>query len=130
MSCVKPNADVLRSAYEAFNRRDAETLLAMMHPDVDWPNTVEGGRVRGRDGVREYWRKQWLTIDPRVEPLAFQDNKQGRTIVDVRQIVRDLNGNVIVDRMLQHVYSLRDGLIERMEIRTPDGQPTTEPAMK
>lgn len=130
MSCVKPNADVLRSAYEAFNRRDAETLLAMMHPDVDWPNAVEGGRIRGRDNVREYWRKQWLTIDPHIEPLAFQDDKEGRTVVDVRQVVRDLGGNVIVDRTLQHVYSLRDGLVERMEIRTADGQPTTEPAMK
>ncbi|HEY6467296.1 MAG TPA: nuclear transport factor 2 family protein [Candidatus Acidoferrales bacterium] len=120
----------MRSAYEAFNRRDAETLLAMMHPDVDWPNAVEGGRVQGRDNVREYWRKQWLAIDPRIEPLAFQDDKQGRMIVDVRQVVRDLSGNVIVDRMLQHVYSIRDGLIERMEIRTADGQHTTEPAMK
>lgn len=127
MSLVKPNADFLRSAYEAFNRRDAETLLAMMHPDVDWPNAVEGGRVIGRDGVREYWRKQWNTIDPHVEPLAFQDDKQGRTIVDVRQVVRDLGGNILVDRLLQHVYSIRDGLIERMEIRTPDGLLATEP---
>jgi len=130
MTCIKPDADALRSAYEAFNRRDAETLLAMMHPDVDWPNAVEGGRVRGRDNVREYWRKQWAAINPHIEPLAFQDDKQGRMIVDVRQVVRDLSGTIIVDRTLQHVYSLRDGLIERMEIRTPDGQPTTEPAMK
>lgn len=130
MSCVKPNADFLRSAYEAFNRRDAETLLAMMQPDVDWPNAVEGGRVLGRDNVREYWRKQWSKLDPRVEPIAFQDDKQGRTIVDVRQIVRDLNGNVIVDRMLQHVYSVRDGLIEHMEIRAADGEPTSQRAMK
>lgn len=130
MSCVKPNADFLRSAYEAFNRRDAETLLAMMHADVDWPNAVEGGRVRGRDNVREYWRKQWSSLDPRLEPLAFQDDKQGRTIVDVRQVVRDLSGNVISDRTLQHVYSVRDGLVERMEIRTAEGQPTTAPAMK
>lgn len=130
MTYVKRDADTLRSAYEAFNRRDAETLLAMMHPDVDWPNAVEGGRIHGRDNVREYWRKQWSTIDPHVEPLAFQDDKQGHMIVDVRQVVRDLSGTIIVDRTLQHVYSLRDGLIERMEIRTPDGQPTTEPAMK
>lgn len=130
MSCVKRNADFLRSAYEAFNRHDAETLLAMMHPDVDWPNAVEGGRVRGHDNVREYWRKMWSAVDPQIEPLAFQDDKQGRIIVDVRQVVRDLGGNIMVDRILQHVYSVRDGFIERMEIRTSDGKPTAEPAMK
>lgn len=130
MSLVKPDADLLRSAYEAFNRRDAETLLAMMHPEVDWPNAFEGGRVRGRDNVREYWRKMWSTLDPQIEPLAFEDDKRGRTVVDVRQVVRDLSGNIIVDRTLQHVYSVGDGLIERMEIRTADGQPTTQPAMK
>lgn len=130
MSLVKPDADLLRSAYEAFNRRDAETLLAMMRPEVDWPNAFEGGRVRGRDNVREYWRKMWSTLDPQIEPLAFEDDKRGRTVVDVRQVVRDLSGNIIVDRTLQHVYSVGDGLIERMEIRTADGQPTTQPAMK
>lgn len=91
---------------------------------------AEGGRVHGRDGVREYWRKQWSTLDPHVEPLAFHDDKEGRTIVDVRQVVRDLNGKVILDRVLQHVFSLRDGFIERMEIRTPDEQPTAERSIK
>jgi hypothetical protein len=34
-------------------------------------------------------------------------------------VVRDLAGNVTADKMVQHVYQLRDGLITRMEIRKP-----------
>jgi hypothetical protein len=41
----------------------------------------------------------------------------GRTIVNVHQIVRDLKGTVLMDRMVQHVYRISGGLIEKMEIR-------------
>ncbi len=43
-----------------------------------------------------------------------------RVVVDVHQVVRDLAGSVVVDQMVQHVYSIRDGLIERMDIRQVD----------
>lgn len=59
MSSNKSKAELLKSAYEAFNRRDIEGILSTMHPDVDWPNAIEGGRIKGRDGIREYWQRQW-----------------------------------------------------------------------
>jgi len=41
-----PNPEsLLRSAYSAFNARDIEAALELMHPEVDWPNAWEGGRV-------------------------------------------------------------------------------------
>jgi hypothetical protein len=40
---------LLRRAYEAFNARDIDAALALMHLDVDWPNGMEGGR----DGLIE-----------------------------------------------------------------------------
>jgi hypothetical protein len=36
--------------------------------------------------------------------------------VEVHQVVRDLDGNLLSDSTVQHVYSFRDGLVERMEI--------------
>lgn len=53
---------------------------------------------------------------PRVDPLAFHEDGSGRTVVDVHQVVRDLNGKVLLDRMVQHVYVVRDGKIERMDV--------------
>jgi hypothetical protein len=44
---------LLRSPYEAFNARDVETCPAAMTADVDWANGWEGGRVVGRDAVRD-----------------------------------------------------------------------------
>ena len=110
---------LLTTVYAAFNRRDVDQVLARMLPDVDWPNGMEGGRVHGRDEVRAYWTRQWRTLDPLVEPVRIENDATGNTVVDVHQVLRDLSGNTLRDQMVQHVYSFRDGLIERMDIREP-----------
>jgi hypothetical protein len=109
--------EVLSQVYDAFNAREIDVVLAQLAPDVDWPNGMEGGRVHGRAAVREYWLRQWSVIDPRVEPRHFAVDDAGLIVVDVHQTVRDLSGKVVVDQMVQHVYTIRDGLILRMDIR-------------
>jgi len=118
-SAMATDRDVLRSAYDAFNARDIDKALATMHPHVDWPNGMEGGYVHGHRGVREYWTRQWAVIDPHVEPLRFDVAPSGRIVVEVRQIVRDLAGRITADRVVQHVYQMRDQLIASMEIVSP-----------
>ena len=108
---------LLTTAYEAFNARDIERALATMHPDVEWPNGMEGGFMRGRDAVRAYWTRQWGMIDPRVEPRRFSTDDCGRVVVEVHQIVRDHTGTVVTDQIVQHTYDVEHGLIRRMEIR-------------
>ena len=67
MTPTEPHTDretLLRMLYAAFNARDIETVLAQLASDVDWPNAWEGGRVHGREEVRDYWTRQWAAIDP------------------------------------------------------------------
>ncbi len=111
--------DVLRRVYQAFNRREFESVLSAMRADVEWPNALEGTRLHGRDAVREYWKRQFESFDSTVEPQAFTPEPDGRTAVKVRQVVRDKTGTIVVDRMVEHVYALCDGLIASMEIRNP-----------
>jgi hypothetical protein len=113
---VSEHEELLRRAYEAFNARDVEAALALMHPDVDWPNGMEGGHVLGRAAVRDYWTRQFEVIDSRVEPQAFTTDAEGRVVVDVHQVVRDTAGELLSDGRVEHVYTIRDGLVERMEI--------------
>lgn len=110
---------LLRRAYEAFNARDIDGALALMHPDVDWPNGMTGGREVGHDAVKAYWTWQFGEIDSRVEPVGFETDAEGRVVVDVHQVVRDLDGEVLSDGLVQHVYTFRDGLVTHMEIREP-----------
>ena len=123
---MQSRRELLTAVYAAFNRRDIEGVLEWMRPDVDWPNGMEGGRVHGYDEVRAYWRRQWGILDPHVEPVRMEDDETGHTVVDVHQVVCDLSGNILKDQIVQHVYSFRDDLIERMDIRRPDTAPTHE----
>jgi hypothetical protein len=116
-SQVDIERDLLTRTYGAFNARDVDAVLAVMHPDVDWPNGMEGGRVRGHAGIRDYWTRQWGMIDPHVEPRRFTTDDAGRVVVDVHQVVRNLSGQVVSDQVVQHVYVVQDGLIRSMEIR-------------
>ena len=43
--------------------------------------------------------------------------EEGRIVVDVHQVVRDLAGTILSDTMVKHVYVMREGLVERMDIR-------------
>jgi ketosteroid isomerase-like protein len=108
---------LLRRTYAAFNARDIDAVLATMHPDVDWPNAWEGGRLRGRSEVRDYWRRQFAAIDSRVEPTHFATDPDARVVVDVHQVVRDLDGKLLSDGHVQHCYTFRDGLVLRMDVR-------------
>ncbi len=45
---------LLRSAYRAFDARDIDAALELMHPEVDWPNAWEGGRVVDHAALRDY----------------------------------------------------------------------------
>lgn len=103
--------------YAAFNARDIDAVLASLAPDVDWPAASEGGRAHGHAAVRAYWTRQWQAIDPRVEPVQIVEDESGLVIVDVHQVVHDRAGALLADVMVQHVYTVRDGLITHMEIR-------------
>ena len=107
---------LLRDLYDAFNARDVEAVLAAVTEDVDWPNAWEGGRVHGKDAVRSYWARQWAEIDPRVEPVAIEPLDGGRVVVEVEQVVRDLDGEVVASGRVQHVYEMRGGLVARMDV--------------
>jgi hypothetical protein len=109
--------ELLRRVYELFNRREIERVLAAMHPDVIWANGMEGGHVHGRDEVRSYWKRQWAIIDPHVEPVEISPNSEGELVVKVHQVVHDHKENLLADRLVMHVFDMRNGLIQRFDIR-------------
>ncbi len=113
--------DTLRSAYEAFNSRDVESALELMHPEVDWPNAWEGGRAIGRDAVAAYWARQFEQISSRVDPERFERDPDGSIVVTVHQVVRDANtGEVQADTHVLHRWRFEDGLVVRMDVLEAD----------
>jgi ketosteroid isomerase-like protein len=111
-----PETELLKAAYAAFNARNIDAALATMTPDVSWPRAFKGGFVRGHQAVRAYRTEQWSEIDPRVEPVSFHREGDGRVLVDVHQVVRDLAGTVLADVHVGHRFTLANGLLQAMEV--------------
>jgi hypothetical protein len=93
----------------AFSRPRIPTLFGPMGWKVD--------TVHGRDEVRSYWKRQWAIVDPHVEPVEISSNGKGEVVVKVHQVVRDLKGNLLADRLVMYVFQMRNRLIQRFDIR-------------
>jgi ketosteroid isomerase-like protein len=110
--------ETLRRTYRAFNNREIEAVLDLIHPEVDWPNAWEGGRVVGRDAVRDYWTRQFAEISSNVEPESFTTEPDGAVTVEVHQVVHDAkSGDLLTDSRVRHRYWFDDaGLVTRMDV--------------
>ncbi len=114
---------IIRAAYAAFNARDLDAAIELMHPEVDWPNAWEGGRVRGREAVRAYWERQFVAISSQVEPERFSREADGSITVDVHQVIHDAKtGELLADSRVRHRHWLDGDLVVRMDV-TEDPQP-------
>ncbi len=114
---MRSDVEFLRHLYDRFNARDLDAALAGMHQDVVWANGLEGGHVHGHAGVRDYWTRQWATIDSRAEPLRFSAGAEGTTEVEVHLTAHDGEGKLLFDKTGRHVFRIENGLVRRFDIR-------------
>lgn len=123
---MRSDEEVLRAAYAAFNSRDVDAAIELMHPEVDWPNAWEGGRVIGRQAVAAYWTRQFEAIQSTVEPERFDPEPDGSLVVTVHQVVRDaMTDELLSDSQVLHRYRLKRGLVVHMDV-----DDTSAPAAK
>ena len=115
------NVELLKHIYNRFNARDIDAVLAVLADDVAWANGMDGGHVHGREAIREYWTKQWAAIQPRVDPLRITNRSDGTIAVDVRQVVHDLEGKLLLDEPVRHVFRIAHDLITRFDIENAGG---------
>jgi hypothetical protein len=66
--------------------------------------------------VRDYWIRQWKELAPTVTPVSIAEKDNDRLEVEAHHLVKDLKGNVLVDGMVNHIYSFEKGFITAMEI--------------
>ena len=119
---------LIAQAYSGFNQRNVDGALALMSENVSWPKASEGGRVVGKEEIRAYWTRQWQEFDPHVEPIEVIDREGGKTDVKVHQLVKSLGGDVLSDSEVWHVYTIANGLIERMDLRESETRSDATPS--
>jgi hypothetical protein len=121
------NKTIIEQAYSAFNKRDIDGALSLMTEDVSWPKASEGGKIVGKEEIRAYWTRQWGEFDPHVEPLAITEEAEGKIRVSVHQLVKSLQGDVLSDSEVLHVFTVDSGLIAAMDLGD-EANPTAGPS--
>jgi hypothetical protein len=119
--------NIIERAYAAFNARNIDGALALMTHDVSWPKASEGGKVVGKEEIRAYWTRQWGEFDPHVEPLAISEEDGDKIRVRVHQLVKSVQGDLLSDSEVVHVFTVKSGLIAAMELGA-EADPTAGPS--
>ncbi len=108
---------LIQYLYDRFNARDIDAVLSTLADDVAWANGMENTHVHGPEAVREYWTHQWSVINPRVDSLLMSQAADGSTVVEVHQVVHDLEGKLLLDEMVGHVFSIEGGRVTRFDVQ-------------
>src|SRR5260221_12031457 len=98
-----------------------------MTKDVRGHKAWEGGKVIGKKEIRAYKSRQWDKFDNHVEPLAMTEEDGGKTGVRVHQHVKSLQGDVLSDSEVLHVFTMNSGLIAAMDLGD-EADPTAGPS--
>jgi len=106
---------LLSDLYRAFNRRELDRVLSALSPSVRWPNVLEKTELCGHAAIRSYWLRQLETIEPRVEPVEFEE-RQGGVAVRVRQVVTVKATGQVTESNVTHTYAFDDGLVTSMVV--------------
>ena len=113
------NLDLVRRAYESFNRWGVDPSLGLgdehlLHPEVEfhtYPNSPEAGIYRGPAAVIEYNQRlfgQFESIRVEVEELVPAGD---RVVVISRQHAVGRTGHTPIDVQVVEVWTIRDGLL-------------------
>jgi uncharacterized protein len=109
----RENVELVRRAYELFERRDIEGVLGLATDDFELrlPDSYPEGRetYSGRDGLQRWLamiRDVWGEWRFDVERLIDADEQ---VVALVRIVAEGGASGVPVDREVAHVWSVRDG---------------------
>jgi ketosteroid isomerase-like protein len=117
------NGEIIRRHYEAFNRRDLDTVAQYHHPEVEVypgavgpdPETGGRGRFRGREEVVQFFANILDLLEVlTVELEEILEAPGDRVLAVERWCVRGRDDSEVVTEIIG-VYAFRDGLIVRCD---------------
>ena len=121
---ARSNADVVREVFEAHKRRDWDDVYGYYSPDIEWDGGIlwgdwgDGGVARGRDGLREAWRR-WMEAFEFATYEFYDFVESGDDVlVSIRMHARGRGSGVETDQILGLVWTINDGLVVRVRAFT------------
>jgi uncharacterized protein len=110
------NVELVRWAYEAFNRRDIAGLLGALHPDVELQTTVEAHR--GPDGVAAWIREADGVFDGFAIRVDEVIDLGDRVVATVHEHGRGKDSGLEIDQDFTHVWTVQEGRVRKLQAFT------------
>ena len=118
-SGTSPNIELVRSAYVAFNARDADRLCELMSPDGElYPYAIQEARVKGyhgHAGLRQYI----ADVEEQFTDFRVELDHYSEAADDVVYVRGHLHGHtkdlLEVDLPVGWLWTVRDGRLLRMQ---------------
>jgi ketosteroid isomerase-like protein len=119
---MSEHADTVQRAYEAFKAQDADALIEISDPEIEFGGSAAAPDhlYRGHDGIRKYmddidgaFGHEW---DAELERVA--DAGQDKVLL-VARIFGPGKGGLPLDLHLAHIWELRGGKLYRGKVYVP-----------
>lgn len=107
--------DLIRRAFDAYNRQDSGTLLALVTEDVLWPGDAH--TMRGKDALRAFLEHQWTRTRTHDEVIHVEERDGGYVVASLRQTVRSVEGRTLSTGEFRYGFVVDDGLIKQLKTR-------------
>jgi ketosteroid isomerase-like protein len=114
--------ELMRSAFEALNRRDFDTMPRIFAPDAVYDLSSAGlGVYEGVEAIRALFEEWWSLYDElESEAEEVIDLHNGVAFVAILQKGRPVGSTGVVEERQGWVMEVVDGLVERVTPDEPD----------
>ena len=110
------NVEIVRSIYEAANRRDWDAVFRDQHPDTEQILPSPYGPYRGREEIQGYWEDLSAAFDAGItEPeQVFESGDQ--VVVVIKSRARPKGSSAELEIRNGHLWTFRDGKVASMRV--------------
>jgi ketosteroid isomerase-like protein len=113
------NVEIVRSIYEAANRRDWDAAWRNQAPDVEYttpPRGPNAGTYRGREEIQGFWEEMLTAFDAAsAEPEEFFERGDQVAVV-VKRRLRPKGSSAEIESRTGSLWTIRDGVVVSMRI--------------
>jgi ketosteroid isomerase-like protein len=115
------NVEIVRRAYEAFNREGRNAMLEFLHPEIEWDESElparRPGVYHGHEGVTRLLNENaslWEDINVVIDEIIEGGSDQ--VVAMIRVTGRGRNTGVDVELATAQVWTLRAGKAKRVRL--------------
>ena len=112
--------EIVTRVVSAWNRRDLEAILSLLHPDVEYvnpPGAIEPGVRSGRGEVGVVFRKQWAGLGADARQEIDAAHAVAGDVVTIGRLSQTMPGSSArIENRVAIRWSVDDGCLTRVEI--------------